>query len=126
MKPPHLLFLLQEILEEFPLLFPEAIRLAQLLGGIRLNLLPQVVTLRPGEAGRGWERLKEQDVRELLERFHGAAVQLLRPKATRRSHKSCSHPGQALGFPQDRGDPGNSQITHTHTHTEFWEIPDAL
>lgn len=123
MKPPHLLFLLQEILEEFPLLFPEAIRLAQLLGGIFLDLLPQVVTLHPGEAGRGWERLKEQDVHELLERFHGAAVQLLRPRATRQSHKSCSHPGQAWASRKTEEIQGTLK---SHTHTESWEIPDAL
>ena len=80
---PHLLFSFQEILEQFPLLFPEAIRLPQLQGCVLLGLLPQVFTLFPGEAGHAWERVQEQGVHECLERFHGAAEQLLNPREPR-------------------------------------------
>lgn len=84
----HLPFLLQEVLEQFPLLFPKAIRLPQLSGGVLLGLLPQVVTVRLGEAGHAWERLQEQDIRKLLERSHGAAVQLLKPREPHGSDRS--------------------------------------
>lgn len=89
---PHLPFLLQEVLEQLPLLFPEAIRLPQLSGGVLLGLLPQVVTVRLGEAGHAWERLQEQDVRKLPERVHGGAVQLLKP----REHTAEGHVKQEV------------------------------
>lgn len=85
-KRPHLLFLLQEILEQFPLLLPEALRCPQLPGGVLLGLLPQAFTLCLREAGHARERLQEQDVHKLLERSHGAAVQLLKPREPQDSY----------------------------------------
>lgn len=90
-KRPHLLFLLQEILEQFPLLLPEALRCPQLLGSVLLGLLPQAFTLCLREAGHAWERLQEQDVHKLLECSHGAAVQLLKPRGPQDSYTSNPH-----------------------------------
>lgn len=96
LQAPHLLLVLQEVLGQPPLLSAEAIRVPQLQGGVLLGLPPHRVALSPREARHVGERLQEQDVHKRLEGSHGAAVQLLQPRATRRGSRQTTGRPESL------------------------------